>query len=66
MLIRSLTALAIVCCAFALSAQQADQPVDPAEGLLPPPQTHFIHEGAAGRGGGPVTADMLKKFFNNR
>ena len=62
MMHRSLVALAIVlACSTALVAQQADKPIDPAEALLPPPQTHFTHEGAAGRGGGPVTADMLKK-----
>ena len=41
-----------------MSAQEPDQP---GEGILPPPQTHWIHEGPAGRGAGPVTADMLKK-----
>ena len=41
----------------AASAQEPDQP---GEGLLAPAQTHWIHEGPAGRGAGPVTDDMLK------
>src|SRR6185503_7947448 len=59
---RTLIALVIslACCA-ALGAQQADQPTDPAEGLLLPQPTHFTNDGPAGRGGGPVTADLLKK-----
>jgi alcohol dehydrogenase (cytochrome c) len=54
-------ALALACCA-PLGAQQADQPANPGEGILPPPPTHWMNEsGKAGRGGGPVTDDLLKK-----
>src|SRR5688572_25341730 len=40
-------------------AQDADAPGE--AGILPPPPTHWTHDGPAGRGAGPVTADMLKK-----
>ncbi len=53
-------AISLACCA-ALDAQQADQPTDSAEGVLLPQATHFTNDGPAGRGGGPVTADLLTK-----
>ena len=53
----SLTAAMAALGGGAASAQEPDQP---GEGLLAPPQTHWIHEGPAGRGAGPVTDDMLK------
>ena len=42
------------------AAAGAQDPTEPAEASCAPPQTHWIHEGPAGRGAGPVTADMLK------
>jgi alcohol dehydrogenase (cytochrome c) len=54
-----LCALLLLFAGAALPAQ--DEPEGGEAGVLPPPPTHWINEGKAGRGAGPVTDEMLRK-----
>jgi alcohol dehydrogenase (cytochrome c) len=57
--IRAVVGSTLLVIAAATAAQE--ESVEAGEGVLPPPPTHWINDGPAGRGGGPVTADMLRQ-----